>query len=498
MASTSTASTQDPYRWVATSAQGPFRGRPENVRHLRKLVQQALTGVGWQAVVGECVRPRDQAGQFRFDLADPDYGWVHVVVNHDDRKRIESFLGRRLAEVLREGTVVAVNGPVAYGERGSSGWFLRASQISKASVKLGGSMHQQHQATLKALRTELWTNTRALDRLRMPDAEVHDLGKGAAAEIANMLNKHGITVRRVIAFRPKQSATNREFRDGFAKARLILDERDIPPSAEEFSRAIKKIERDSETIIAIHRGGGHWSDFQIFNSLVLASAVGSSDVPVLSGIGHKQDVTFVDRAAMASTSTPTALGRLIGSITYEQRSPRSHALAGRLTVTTQEEVPKDAKQATENTQQPTSGPTWDELFTARQDGWKHFDARVALIRRIALHRISTRARVLSTVWALASAVSVGAAITAGLQQHTEMVPVLGCAASVALVAAIVAATGPARALKAPRRNSAESPAFGTPQWFDQGYTVNAPRKYVRHLATPAPSTPALLSHDRGA
>lgn len=63
--------------------------------------------------------------------------------------------------------------------------------------------------------------------------------------------------------------------------------------------------------IVITRGGGSLESLQAFNSLEVAQAIFSSKIPVLSAVGHENDVTIADLVADYRASTPTAAGRAI-------------------------------------------------------------------------------------------------------------------------------------------------------------------------------------------
>lgn len=64
-------------------------------------------------------------------------------------------------------------------------------------------------------------------------------------------------------------------------------------------------------VLVITRGGGSMESLQAFNSEEVARAIHGSRIPVLSAIGHENDVTICDLVADVRASTPTHAGKLL-------------------------------------------------------------------------------------------------------------------------------------------------------------------------------------------
>lgn len=64
-------------------------------------------------------------------------------------------------------------------------------------------------------------------------------------------------------------------------------------------------------VIVLTRGGGSLESLQAFNSEEVAKAIFSSRIPVISAVGHENDVTIADLVADVRASTPTDAGKIV-------------------------------------------------------------------------------------------------------------------------------------------------------------------------------------------
>lgn len=64
-------------------------------------------------------------------------------------------------------------------------------------------------------------------------------------------------------------------------------------------------------VLVLVRGGGSLESLQAFNSEPVAKAIFSSRIPIITGIGHENDITIADLVADERTSTPTGASRIL-------------------------------------------------------------------------------------------------------------------------------------------------------------------------------------------
>ena len=81
----------------------------------------------------------------------------------------------------------------------------------------------------------------------------------------------------------------------------------------EIARRIQYVNENHSDIdvLIVGRGGGSAEDLWAFNEEIVARAIFSSKIPVVSAVGHEVDFSISDLAADVRAATPTAAGQIV-------------------------------------------------------------------------------------------------------------------------------------------------------------------------------------------
>jgi exodeoxyribonuclease VII large subunit len=90
-----------------------------------------------------------------------------------------------------------------------------------------------------------------------------------------------------------------------------------PQCAEALRVAFRQAEKTKPDVIIIGRGGGSMEDLWGFNDEGLARQIASSEIPVISAVGHEIDFTICDFVSDLRAPTPSAAAELVAQSTIE-------------------------------------------------------------------------------------------------------------------------------------------------------------------------------------
>lgn len=81
-------------------------------------------------------------------------------------------------------------------------------------------------------------------------------------------------------------------------------------AAESIVRSIELLNRTDVDIIILGRGGGSIEDLWAFNEEIVARSIFSSEIPIISAVGHETDYTIADFVADVRAPTPSAAAEI--------------------------------------------------------------------------------------------------------------------------------------------------------------------------------------------
>ncbi|WP_028588987.1 exodeoxyribonuclease VII large subunit [Paenibacillus massiliensis] len=210
----------------------------------------------------------------------------------DESSRIKSIMfashNQRLPFVPKEGARVIARGNVSVYERDGQYQFY-ATHMQPDGI---GSLYLAYEQLKKKLQEEgLFAPERKRPLPRIP------------AVIAVVTSPTGAAVRDILI----------TLRRRYPQAEVhlypvLVQGKGAAPS---IVKAIETVNRLAEAdVMIVGRGGGSLEELWAFNEEIVARAIYSSTIPVISAVGHETDFTIADFTADLRAATPTAAAEL--------------------------------------------------------------------------------------------------------------------------------------------------------------------------------------------
>ncbi|MFI8411445.1 exodeoxyribonuclease VII large subunit [Paeniglutamicibacter gangotriensis] len=282
-----------------------------SARSLSKRIQTSITGKTY-AITGECKDAHQR----------PDSSWDFDLVTKDEHTESVSYIPCRIwpeqqqsinAEFLQSGPPLAKAltdgiGLTVLGE--TRMWNNRLQfktlAISSEFVR-NGRLYCDQEAALKRLKDR----HPELARLSIDPAKVH-LPSYEGVPVPNA------SFQRVLVIAPEHGQGTNDFKRQMKRhpsqpSRITY--RSITWSQKKapgrLGSLIRLAHQDGYGMIVLLRGGGHWSELEVFDTEILAELIAASEVPVITALGHNDDVFLADRVALASYVAPSAAASAI-------------------------------------------------------------------------------------------------------------------------------------------------------------------------------------------
>jgi len=185
----------------------------------------------------------------------------------------------------------------------------------------GDRVHAYGRPELYAVRGEFRLRALSLERFGLGDhlAALERLKRKLAAEglfAAERKRRLPVWPRAIGLVTGNDAAAKRDVLTGiqarFPPANVIVAETYVqgPRAASAVVETIRRLAELTDVIV-VARGGGSFEDLLPFSDERLVRAIAACPVPVVSAVGHEQDMPLCDLAADVRASTPTAAARLV-------------------------------------------------------------------------------------------------------------------------------------------------------------------------------------------
>lgn len=261
------------------------------------------------SVRGECRNCRTYAASIYFDIActDPEGNisliGARIVQRHYRKiaRYLQSQHGTKIGNQVAEGHEVTVEGVLSLD--------LATGGLTLDARRLGPGYSRRGRLAVAGDETLAKLQQIGVPRARLSSNDVHHRPEnGRTVPWPSVFR----TIKLITTFKSQGAE---DFMRQMSRTGVTVQRVNVPmrgtDAPDAFIEAMRETAAFEVSAIVVVRGGGRWPTLAMFDRFDIAESIYRSPVPVLTAIGHSEDITMADRCAAASFDTPTAAGSAI-------------------------------------------------------------------------------------------------------------------------------------------------------------------------------------------
>lgn len=260
-------------------------------QYLRKLIDDHIGGKRFWLKAEISQIKDNRSGHVYLDLIEQSDGKIiaksKANIWSTDLIRIKNSLGQEYANIMKQGSEIMCLVEARFSE--IYGFSIQVFDVDLAFNL--GELERRKQETIRRLTEEGLMQKNG--QLELPEviqkvAIISAEGSDGKKDLTEQLGKNQYGY--VFEYRLYSAAVQGE------KAAPQIIER------------LKEVQNSQWDAVLIVRGGGSKIDLDAFNDYTLCAAIARCTIPVLTGIGHENDLSVADMVANTRLKTPSALG----------------------------------------------------------------------------------------------------------------------------------------------------------------------------------------------
>lgn len=256
--------------------------------------------------------------------------------------------------------------------------------------------------------------------------------------------------------------------------------------ADAVAEAIHQVDHsvDPPDLIVVYRGGGSWRDWLVLNDIRVVNAVASTQLPIVTAVGHQESTPAITYTADGNFITPTDVARTVTAAFHrtsaeDATTQRERTLQSRLSAA-REETHSALQSAEHLRQQLQATETQTRSMQTSRDYWRRLCSDRA--EQEALARIARRGALQGVLTVMVAALAVALLSISDL--FSWWLTALLCTVIGGSAVVIARALFRSRIRASRHRNPApDAPARGSSLWLDAVDAATTPRAF-RTVNTP--------------